>query len=310
MCSAFSVAFDAAARRDPLVKVNWIFAMDGRRFDFAVAGSSRAYHTVDVPTVERAVGGTGVNVGMNSAAFFEMALVLDRFLAHNQARDVLLEVDPFGLDHRWLDDELHAHWYLPYMDEPLVAGYLTEYFGPRALFWHYVPEFKYAEYNDRIGLSSVLHLISHPPPEFDEWGGRLSNGRMTDSMVRTIRDTVYEINANRVRGLLRVLDVAAAHKARVTMFMAPQFTPAAHAVRDREAVIAFIRALAAQRGIAFLVFDDPDIAGDAANFGDPGHLNREGAMKFSRRLGCALRTQWGVGRLPEAPAGSTLCERK
>lgn len=310
MCLAISVAYDAAARSDPLVKVNWIFAIDGRRFDFVVAGSSRAYHSVDVPTVERAVEGSGVNVGLNGAAFFEIALVLDRFLAHNEVRDVLLEVDPFGLDRHWLDDELHANWYLPYMNEPLVAGYLTEYFGPRAFFWHYVPEFKYAEYNDRIGLSSVLRLISHPPPEFDASGGRLSNNFMTDSMVRAIRDTVYRVDLHRVRGLIRVLDVAAAHHARVTMFMAPQFTPSARAVRDRDAVLAYYRAIAAQRGITFLAFDDPDIAGDVANFVDATHLNRDGALKFSRRLGCVLRTQWGVDQLPANATGPTLCERK
>ena len=294
ICVALAAAFDVAARRDPIVKANWIFALDGKRFDFVVLGSSRAYHTVDVPTVERAVSGEGVNLGLNGAAYPELALVLDRFLAYNQTRNIAFEVDPFGFDRLWLHDQLHAYLYLPYIDEPIVANYLDEYFGPRALAWRYVPLFKYAEYNERIGLRSVIELVRHPAVEFDAWGSSLSTRRMSDSAVRAIVDTTYRIDDDRVRGFERILDIALAHRVRVTMFMAPQFSGAARAVRNREQILAFYRELARRRGITLLVFDEADIANDQLNFSDGEHLNKTGAMKFSPRLGAALLTDWGA----------------
>lgn len=298
ICVALDAAYDAAARRDPIVKVNWIFDLEGRQFDFVVLGSSRAYHTVYVPALERAIGGHGVNLGLNGAAFPEEALVLDRFLEHNDTHRILFEVDPFGLDRLWLHDQLHAYLYVPYADEPLVYDYLYEYFGVRAAAWRWVPLFQYAEFNDRIGLRSVLEVLHHPPPEFDAWGSRLSSGKMSDSAVRAIVDTTYGIDEDRVRGLERILDIANAHSARVTMFMAPQFSGAAHAVRNRAQILAFYRELARKRGITFLVFDDPDIANDRTNFTDGEHLNRDGAMKFSARLGAALQADSAASAPP------------
>ena len=302
ICVGLAAVYDAAARRDPIVKVNWIFAMDGRRFDFIVLGSSRAYHTVDVPTVERAVNGTGVNLGLNGAAFPELSLVLERFLAHNETRRIALEVDPFGFDRRWLRDQFHAYLYVPYIDEPIVAEGLEREFGARALAWRWVPLFKYAQYNERIGLRSVLEVIHHPPPEFDAWGSRLSTGRISDSAVRAIRDTVYRVDEDRVRAFERILDIAASRQVQVTMFMAPQLGAAARAVVNREQMLAFYRDLARRHGITFIVFDDPAIENDPSLFSDGEHLNREGAMKFSALLGAALRAEWG--RTPSASASA------
>ena len=294
LCKGLDDLYDAAARRDPTVKVNWIFAQDSQHFDFVVLGSSRAYHTVDIPTVERAVGGTGENLGLNGAAFPELSLLLDRFLAHNTTKRIALEVDPFGFDRRWLHDQLHAYLYLPYIDEPIISDYLEEYFGPRELAWEFVPLFKYAEYNERIGLRSVLDWVRHPPPEFDAWGSRLSGGRMSDSAVRAIVDTTYGIEEKRVLAFERILDIAVLRHVRVTMFMAPQFTGSARAVRNREQILAFYRELARRRRIGFITFDDPDIENDQSLFSDGEHLNKAGALKFSPRLGAALRALWSA----------------
>jgi hypothetical protein len=287
-----AAVYDAAARRDPIVKVNWIFAMDGRRFDFIVLGSSRAYHSVDVQTVASAVDGTGVNLGLNGAAYPEVALVLERFLAHNQVRRIALEVDPFGFDPRWLNDRFHPYLYVPYIDERIVSDALEREFGARAVAWRWVPLFSYAEFNERIGLRSVLELAHHPPPEWDAWGSRLSSGRLSDSAVRAIRDTTYRIDPSRVRAFERILDLAEERHVSVTMFMAPQYRAAANAVTNRDQILAFYRELARRRGISFLVFDEPAIEDDPSLFIDGEHLNRAGAMKFSALLGAALRADW------------------
>jgi hypothetical protein len=292
ICTVLSLAYDWAARRNPIVKANWIFAMDHRDFDFIVIGSSRAYHTVDIPTIDRATRLEGVNLGLNGAAFPEIALVLERFLEHNTTREVALEVDPFGLDRNYLHDQMHPWLYVPYIDEPLVEDVLEYHFGAQAEAWRWIPLYKYAEWNERIGLRSVLEDIRHPAPEFDAFGSRLSTSRMSDSAVRAVRDTVYQIDHDRVLGLEQVLDIAKLNHVRVTMFVAPEFGPAMRAARGRDQAMALYRAIARRRGIAFFTFDDPAIANDPANFSDAEHLNRTGAKLFSAELGAALAEAW------------------
>ena len=305
ICTALSIVFDWAARRNPIVKINWIFAMDRRDFDFIVVGSSRAYHTVDIPTVDRATKLEGINLGLNGAAFPEIALVLERFLEHNTAREIALEVDPFGLDRNYLKDESHVWLYLPYIDEPLVADGLEEQFGGQAVLWRYVPLYKYAEWNEMIGLRSVLEVISHPAPEFDAFGTRLSAPRMSDSAVRAVRDTVFRIDRDRVLGLERVLDIAQLRYVRVTMFVAPEFGPAMRRARGRDEAIALYRAIALRRHLSFITFDDPAIENDPANFSDPEHLNELGAKTFSAELGAVLAAAWKNDSAERSPAKRT-----
>ena len=123
-CWALGTLYNAYARQDATIKVNWMFAMHGRRLDFAVLGSSRSYLTIDVPVVERAIQGHGLNLSMNGAEFAELALVLDRFLQRNTTRHLLLEVDPFRLDSKSFAYPFHAYFYLPYIDEAVVAEHL------------------------------------------------------------------------------------------------------------------------------------------------------------------------------------------
>ena len=302
ICTALSLVYDWAARRNPIVKVNWIFAMDHRDFDFIVIGSSRAYHTVDIPTIDHATKLEGINLGLNGAAFPEIALVLERFLEHNSAREIAFEVDPFELDRRYLREGVHAYLYVPYIDEPIVADALEDQFDGEAVAWRYVPLYKYAEWNERIGLTSVVELISHPAPEFDAFGTRLSDSRMSDSAVRAVRDTTYYIARDRVLGFERVLDIAKLRHVRVTMFVAPEFAPAIRGARGRAQAIEVYRAIARQRGVSFLTFDDPAIENDPANFSDAEHLNRTGARLFSAELGAALAEAWRGDSAARPPA--------
>ena len=302
ICTALSIVFDWAARRNPIVKANWIFAMDHRDFDFIVVGSSRAYHTVDIPTVDHATKLEGINLGLNGAAFPELALVLERFLEHNTTREIALEVDPFGLDRNYLHDQLHVWLYVPYIDEPIVANALEDEFPARAVAWRYVPLYKYADWNERIGLRSVLEVISHPAPEFDAFGTRLSSPHMTDSAVRAVRDTVFRIDRDRVLGLEQVLDIAQLRHVRVTLFVAPEFGPAMRRARGRDQAIALYRAIALRRHLSFFTFDDPAIENDPANFGDAEHLNATGAKKFSAELGDTLAVAWEGDSAARPPA--------
>ncbi len=238
-----------------------MFAMHGRRLDFAVLGSSRSYLTVDVPLVERVTQGHGLNLSLNGAEFAELALVLDRFLQRNTTRHLLLEVDPFGLDSKSFSYPFHAYFYLPYIDEALVAEHLRSYFGQRELLWEYAPLFKYAEFNNRIGWKSISRVVRQPPRDFDAWGSRLANGYLTTEASHAVHDTSYAISPSRVAAFEHILEIARAHNVQVSIFVAPEFETVVQAVKNRAEIMTFYRELSAQYGALFLDFgNDPALS--------------------------------------------------
>ncbi len=292
-CWALARVYDVYAREDPTVKVNWMFAMHGRRLDFAVLGSSRSYLTVDIPLVERVTQGHGLNLSLNGAEFSELALVLDRFLQRNTTRRLLLEVDPFGLDSKSFSYPFHAYFYVPYIDESLVAGHLRSYFGKRELLWEYAPLFKYAEFNTRIGWRSIPRVVREAAHDYDAWGSRLANGYLTTAASQAVHDTSYAISPSRVAAMEHILQIARAHNVQVTVFVAPEFETELLAVKNRAEIMAFYKNLAAQNGAPFLDFgNDPSLSADTTYFRDLEHLNHHGAEIFSQQLSDSLASYW------------------
>ena len=293
IAQALDVSLGAAARRDPVSKVNWVFRLRGKQPDYVVLGSSRAYRIIKVPIMDSVLDGTGLNLGQDGASFAEIALLFDIYLRENDSRRVLLEVDEFGLDSASFSHPFHEFFYIPYVRDTLVSRALRDYFGARALLWRYVPLFGYAEFNDRIGLKSAARVWRGQRAEFTADGSAPSRGEVPDSVFDKARDTTYRVSQGRVRSLEHILDAARTRGIHVTMFTAPVYMPFQRAVTNREALLERYREIGLAHGATFITVSDSDIASDRRYFRDPRHLNREGSQLFSRRLGEALQRVWG-----------------
>jgi hypothetical protein len=292
MAIGLDSAYGVAARHDRESKVNWVFELRETAPAFVVLGSSRAAVTIDAGALGSQLGIQGLNIAQNGAGYQELALDWDVFTQRNRAEHLLLEVDLFGFDTTVLSHPFHEFYYLPYLADTTVAASVREAFGARAMLWQYVPLFKYAEFNDRIGMKNVLHLLRGIKPSFDSTGSELRNGIMKDSLILNLRDTTYAFDSTPLAHFERILSIAHDHGVRVTMFMAPEYVVSREHVRNRDAIIAAYRAIARRHGAEYLEFDDAAIAGDRGNFYNPGHLNRAGAQLFTRLLGDSLLHLW------------------
>ena len=293
---SLDLAYGAASRLDRTSKVNWVFAFHGTAPDYALLGSSRGAVTVEAGLLNRSLGMRGINISQNGAGYTELALMWSYFLQRNRPARLLLEVDLFGFDTAALSHPFHEYYYLPYLSDSLIAASIRETFGARAYVWAYIPLFKYAEFNDRIGLKSILRVAHRAKPNFDSIGSELRNGNMPDSLIANLRDTTYGIDSLRLASLVRILDAAREHGIPVTMFMAPEHVEARRHVRNERELMELYRSLNATHGARFVEFDDQAISEDKGNFYNPEHLNRPGALLFTRLLADSLRSSWAVPR--------------
>jgi hypothetical protein len=296
MALGLDAAFGAAARRDPTSKVNWVFSMRDERPDYVVLGSSRAYSIIDTQVLDSILKTNGLNFGQNGASFAETALLFDVYSRRNHPRHVLLEVDPFGLDSLALGYPFHEYLYLAYGADTAVTRALREYYGVRALIWLYVPLFRYAEFNDRIGLRSIWRVWNQTPAEYDMRGLGPPRTQAAAKVFDSIRDTTYLLSEGRIRSLKHILETARLHGLSVTMFTATDYLPMRRTVRNRAEIFDRYRSIGRSYGATFLEVSDSDIAADRENFGDPRHLNRTGRRLFSQRLAEALLSEWATAR--------------
>lgn len=283
---------DRAARKDVRQKAAWTFMHVDRHYDFLVLGSSRAYTTTDVHTIEDTLGSVGINIAEDGAGYRESEMVFDHFIAHNSACTLLMEVDWFGFD--TTRQNANVWKYVPFLGDSLVDSYVHEADPAKFYLWKWIPFTKYAEFNERIGWRSVLHILRHAPSPFDDRGTYLLDGAFVvpegtrHTVARTHNDSSLD------NSLKRIIQTARAHHMSVVLYMAPEFGGMLPLFVDRPKMIDYYRSLARDRDMSFLWFDELRFVADSSNFRDAIHLNRRGAIPFSAALAHKLKARGGA----------------
>ena len=196
----------------------------------------------------------------------------------------------------------HAYSYLPYIQNPVVFSNLLDNFGWRAYAWKYIPFFKNAEFNSKLGVIQLYTLLKSrfdprtKETEFDRSGSRLIDRPFSDRALNTFTNRIWSVEALPQRYFLELIEAAKANHLRVTMIMLPEYYPIVERQLNRKEILDFYKSVAASNGVPFIRFDQDDIAHDQSLFFNINHLNRRGAMQFSDRLAQRL-----AGMQPRKP---------
>ncbi len=284
-----STLMDRAVVRNVKVKQYWVLSHKGLDLDYAILGSSRGYVNVDAGRLEELLGKKVMNLSIDGASYTEQYLLLELFLRNNKVRNLLLQVDVFGLDKDSFDFPFHYYYYFPFLNDRKVFDYIKEYCGIKAYLWKYAPYLKYSSYNQAIGLSSVLgYLLKPGGAEFDSRGSLLINRKFSDETAKFqltgFYDRSHAIDLVRDKHFKGILTLAKSKGVRTVLFMAPEYVSVYSGSDDREKIIDYYKSIAREYGIAYRTFDDEDIAGNIDLFFDLAHLNRTGAGLFTERL--------------------------
>ncbi len=290
LLSGLSKVFDSAAKRDLREKARWVISKRNENYDFAILGSSRSYVGVHIPTLERKLGKKGINLSLDGTTYPEQYLALTLFLQHNHIKQLILDVNVFGFDNSAFKYPYRAYEYLPRIDEPVVFENLRDYFGWRAVAWKYIPFFKNAEFNSKIGAVQCYTLIKSrfdprtKDAEFDQYGSRLLNLKTDEQAMEGGTNVTWKIDAVPQKYFLRLLELAKSSHVDVTMIMLPEYFSAMERQLNRREITDYCTAVAVSNSIPFLRFDNDDICRQKSKFYNPNHLNRIGAMEVSESL--------------------------
>lgn len=282
--------FDHAAKQDLREKARWVISKRNESYDFAVLGASRPYVGIDIATLEHKLGKRGVNLAIDGTTYPEQYLALTLFLAHNHIKQLILDVNIFGFDSSAFKYPFRAYEYLPWIDDPIVFGQLHDYFGKRAFAWKYVPFFKNAEFNSKIGvIQSYTYIKSQFDPrakiaEFDRSGTRLIDREFDEASLANYSNVTWKVEGVPQKYFLRLLELARTNQIEITMVMLPEYQTAMERQLNRQPIIDYYAAVATSNNIPLLRFDQDAICRDKSKFYNVNHLNRRGAMEFSERL--------------------------
>ncbi len=284
--------FDHAAKRDLREKARWVIAKRGESYDFAIMGASRSYVGIDIPTLETNLGKKGVNLSLDGTTFPEQYLALKLFLAHNHIKQLILDVNAAGFDNSAFKFPFRAYEYLPDISDPVVFENLRDNFGCRAFAWKYIPFFKNAEFNSKIGVIQCYTLFKSrfdpraKAAEFDKYGTRLINLNFTEKVA--LEDTTWNVDALPRKYFFRLLELAKTNNIDVVLIAAPEYHPSLSKQLNWKEIMAIYESAATSNGLPFLRFDGEGLSRDRSNFFNRNHLNKKGAIKFSALLASRL----------------------
>jgi hypothetical protein len=262
----------------------WSLTQRYRSVDYAIAGSSRAFHGIDIATLERHTGRNAINLGYDGQSIVDMYLTCHLFIAHyNDARDLVLQLDGWDLDdtHRFL-----RYLYLPYTNDDQVSATLNEFQSKKHnLLTKLLPIVKYAEYNE-FYTPTLLREGRSNRSLYDESSG---SELLFDESYRAVPAVAQEprfIVDERARQYLdRIVNLSKTRGIRLTVFSAPIYREPLfkNYINDFRA---YIGSYCEDHSISYLDFTSE--AFDLSEFRDYSHLNGRGALRFTRIIGDKL----------------------
>ncbi len=299
--TAVSKLLDHAAKMDLREKAHWIISQKNKSYDFAVLGSSRSYVGVDVCVVETNLGMHGINLALDGTGYPEQFLALKLFLQKNKIEKLVLDVSAMCFDNNGFKFPFHAYEYLPEISDEVVFATLKDNFGPRVYAWRYIPFFKNAEFNSKLGAMQLYSWSKSfidkrvLEAEFDQQGNRRSalshsNANFRDHILRNSPKVFWTMDELPKKYFFEILKLAREKNISVTMIDMPEYYLSMEREANREEIMAFCEKVAATNNIPFLRFDRDPICQDRNKFYDSRHFRPKGVKEFSEMLAKRLAT--------------------
>jgi hypothetical protein len=283
-------SFLIARKLDYYFKINhthkqlWSLAQHNQSVDYAVLGSSRAFHNIDIPTLEKRVGGKAINLGYDGQSIIDIYLTLHIFLSHqNQARTVVMQLDGWDLSytHKFLD-----YLYLPYTADDRVSATLAAFRPAKNnLLTRAIPIAKYAEYNE-FYIPTILREARSNHSMYDENGGSellFDDTYHVSSAARS--EPQFSLDLRAEYYLEQIVELAKARGIKLVIFSAPVYRDPVSEKYMHDSR-SYISSYCQTHEIPYLDLMDADFA--LSDFRDNNHLNAHGASRLTEMLGDRL----------------------
>lgn len=273
-------------RRIPLnlyEKHHWIMAHRGESYGVAVLGSSRALNNTDAVTLQSILKKDVINLGAGGSNAADQYLILHQFLQHNRVDLVALQVDYLSLTDYFTYGFRDYIWYC-YQQNPEVRRVLRAERGELLTWvWDLAPFVPLMQFG-----SQYRYFLTESPPQRTAWDVSLGSQLIDTGAGEDLQYVPYREDSASVSYLRCIADLCRRRDVGLLLFQSP-LPSGIDALTDRRAADLALLRLSQDLQVPFLdsgrYFDERPLL-----FCDRHHLNREGALEFSRHLAEQLQT--------------------
>lgn len=278
---ALDYCFTSTYKKASSSKIQWLYNIEDKEYDFAVHGSSRSYTGVDVGEIENGTGYKGINIAVDGSSITDHYLILKIFLGNNnKIKRLYLQVDPWSCGSEKPADFATPKFF-PYLSEEVVFNHYKD-FGFKWYAYRYIPFLRYAEYNSLWGVHQYINNAYNLSPEnFDKDGGRMyKNNAFKDENENELREVKFDLSNDYVY-LNNIISLCKKNNIDLILFTAPISNIIINEKYNRN-TLAF-EELMIKKGVSYENFGH--IYGNKTKFFvDPVHLNPPGVKDFSIRI--------------------------
>ena len=291
--------FSLTAPKNTVLKNYWILNKKENKFGNAFIGPSRVLNTLDLSAFEKNSNLPPLNLGLSGAAYAEQFLILKMFIEENKntCQNLFIEISYFNLINpdSAFSYPFHEYFYFPYMSKDFVAQTIKNNSKNKlkSLMWQYVPFIKYAEFNSNF-LPLILFTSSFKEgtgdKSFDKYGSILLNEFMDKNykIGQYSNPNTDQKNLNYLKGMI---ELAKKNNIKVTLFTAPSFTKSfSYSDSAYKNYQNTVYTICQQYSLPYFDFEKSEVCNDINNFSDRTHLNKTGAVKFSKIFCDTLRS--------------------
>lgn len=244
---------------NPRNKVSWLNKLEPKKYDYALFGSSRCLNTVNPIQVDKATGLSGINMAYNGSNPFEIKLMVKQFVEKFNPKKIFVQVDD-RFD-RERNDPTSSIFWVPEIDNE----YIYKEFRERdSLAWYYrnIPFYKYLLYESKIGVRDVsLSYVKNN--KFEQFKGFVP----TQGSLKNFEHKKKSFPDRQNIHLSEIVDICQKENIEVYFFTAPYF----EFELDTKTINKYLPDYK----------DFSMVINEKKLFHDQGHLNAEGAEKFT-----------------------------
>jgi len=252
----------------PRNKLHYIINLKKESFDVVFLGSSRVANHIDTDLFNKLSNKRSINLGVEGAGLNDNLLQLRLLLAHNQVKTVFLQIDSnietIG------PSNISTAEAMPFVHNPIVMSH-TEKYNPNFDYLYYIPFYRYAINDAKIGFRELFFSFLNKKPGVDPSVGYTP--KFGNSIPNTQVEIMGEKTVLRGNAVLNEIRLLCKQKnTKLVLFITPFCSKI-----NPESYIQKIKKIAPE--LMDFTKGYPDTM-----FYNCGHLNDEGAKKLTREL--------------------------
>ena len=256
-------------------------------YDILFIGSSRTYRNIYPRVIDSICQVNSYNAGARAAKMTEMKMYFDGYCVHHPFPKILvLNLD--GLSFAKTDDIFNSPQYFSFLNNPAVYNTLSGY-DNRVRIVKRLPFLGLADFDDASKINAVKSLLGMQRTELligeFEYKGYLASTDIEPNHTLTKPGKVKkgEITNTAVEELESIINTCKNHHTKLIFTYAPEYNfHGPKLISNTNEIIALIKQIAQKNNVDFIRYDSLPMCNDAMLFFDGTHLNREGAVVYSR----------------------------